>query len=83
VADETIHTMPMEEQAQYADMVVRAVAHQPDEAMYYKILGGDCEIPVDANCTAVGGFAYAALHAANEGVRTHARSLLDKYMANK
>jgi hypothetical protein len=81
VADKTIHTLPIEQQAQYADMVVRAVAHQPDDVMYYKILGGDSEIPVGANCTAVGAIAYTALYAVNEGVRNHARLLHDNYMA--
>lgn len=80
-ADETIHTMSIEEQAQYADMVVRAVAHQPDGVMCYIILDWRCEIPVGASSNLVGTIAYAALYAANEGVRKHARLLHDKYMA--
>jgi hypothetical protein len=82
-ADKTIHRMSTQEQAEYADMVVRAVAHQPNDAMYYKILGGVTQIPMDADCTAVGGHAYFALYAANEGVRKHARAMLDAYMTAK
>lgn len=80
IADGRIHALPIAEQATYADMVVRAVAHQPDDAMFIQI-GGDDALPPDADSSAVGAMAYCALYAANEGVRQRAAATLAAYTA--
>jgi hypothetical protein len=77
-----MHTLPIAEQATYADMVARAVAHQPGYDMFVMI-GGPADLPMDANSAAVGGMAYFALYAADEGVRRCAVDALDAYMAAK
>lgn len=71
-ADAHIHSLPVERQAAYADMVARAAVHG-EEAMKL-CFGVSCwedvpDIPAGANCCAVGGFAYIMLNTDNAGLK--------------
>jgi len=71
-ADANIHTLPVEEQAYYADMIARAAVHNDDIAM--KVFGvtrfaAIRELAANAGACTVGSYAYIMMHTTNEGLR--------------
>jgi len=79
-ADKTIWRKSCKEQSKYADMVVRACAH--DEKLLWKILGCENEVPPipdDADSSAVGGYAYLSYHAPTPELRTQFEVQLEDF----
>ncbi len=83
-AHKTIHLLPTEAQAEYADAVCRANVH---EKWVWEDLEVELRRPVNErltemtcwNATSVGNLAYIALHAPNSNAQTNARKLLKEY----
>lgn len=72
-ADANIHTLPVEEQAYYADMIARAAVHNDDvlKRVFGVVAFKDLrELPQDAAATSVGSYAYIMLHTRNESLKT-------------
>ena len=76
-----IHTLSIEEQAQYADMPGRALANSPEEARK-QILVSDLESIIEEPilATSVGNAAYLALHSTDPKVKEHALKIHTLFM---
>lgn len=71
-ADANIHTLPVEEQAYYADMIARAAVH--DEEIVKRVFGVERfadirELPHNAGACSVGSYAYIMMHTSNESLK--------------
>lgn len=72
-ADANIHTLPVEEQAYYADMIARAAVHNDDVAM--KVFGVTRftdirQLAANAGACTIGSYAYIMMLTRNEELKT-------------